>query len=348
MTTQMTSNHALDDIQQKFDELFNSGAPLQHSSKGRAAFHPIAHHSSLVPVVRCNGRVLRSSTETLADVCRSTYDTIEVSVRLAGGMLNCFPYCMCATEVDAEEQARKGAPEDKAKKEAEDKAKKEAEDKARKDAGDQVEESKNPRNTKGSAEQKAEERAKTKMVGTNTETAEKFEARCKTGENTTSKKEAEERKQEEAEEKEKKEAGEKTKKEAGVNSEKGADPAEGPLVFRSISSSGLDRALRELARQAALSSEPWRRMTQGGARVSSHDLRSVFKNRVERGGGAAAEVFQGRAPFHPHDRFPGDFSSDPPDVAITYTWHMCLLTELPCFLRQIDEELERELGRKPR
>ncbi len=33
---------------------------------------------------------------------------------------------------------------------------------------------------------------------------------------------------------------------------------------------------------------------------------------------------------------------------ITYTWAMCLLTELLRFLVLIEAELEKELGRKPR
>jgi hypothetical protein len=35
-------------------------------------------------------------------------------------------------------------------------------------------------------------------------------------------------------------------------------------------------------------------------------------------------------------------------VAITYTWAMCLLTQLPRFLDLIEAELERVLERKPR
>jgi hypothetical protein len=35
-------------------------------------------------------------------------------------------------------------------------------------------------------------------------------------------------------------------------------------------------------------------------------------------------------------------------VAITYTWAMCLLKQLPRFLKLIEAELEPVLGRKPR
>ena len=35
-------------------------------------------------------------------------------------------------------------------------------------------------------------------------------------------------------------------------------------------------------------------------------------------------------------------------MAITYTWAMCLLTQLPRFLDLVEAELERVLGRKPR
>ena len=35
-------------------------------------------------------------------------------------------------------------------------------------------------------------------------------------------------------------------------------------------------------------------------------------------------------------------------MAITYTWAMCLLKQLPRFLELIEAELEPVLGRKPR
>ena len=129
-----------------------------------------------------------------------------------------------------------------------------------------------------------------------------------------------------------------------------ARPASGTArpELRSIARGGLDRMLRELARTAAGASEAWRRRTDGGARMSSHDLRAVFQNRA---GDAAAdgggwEVFLGGAPFHPQARYPELYSEEEPDVAITYTWAMCLLTELPRFLDHIERELG--LGREVR
>ena len=145
--------------------------------------------------------------------------------------------------------------------------------------------------------------------------------------------------------------------------------------IRSIGRIGLELILLELAREAARSSESWRQKTGGGTRVTSYDLRSVFMNRVEqvcetsaeeeprgvsccgfnrglarsqRKSPSATVVFPGEAPFHPHDRYPEHYSEEEPDVAITCSWGMCLVTELPRFLDLIDEEVERELRRKPR
>ena len=47
-------------------------------------------------------------------------------------------------------------------------------------------------------------------------------------------------------------------------------------------------------------------------------------------------------------RYAEHYSADEPDVAITYTWAMCLLKQLPRFLKLIEAELEPVLGRKPR
>ncbi len=47
-------------------------------------------------------------------------------------------------------------------------------------------------------------------------------------------------------------------------------------------------------------------------------------------------------------RYPKYYSTEEQDVVITYTWAMCLLTQLPRFLELIEEELEPVLGRKPR
>ncbi len=49
-----------------------------------------------------------------------------------------------------------------------------------------------------------------------------------------------------------------------------------------------------------------------------------------------------------HRRYPGHYSGEQADVAITYTWAMCLLAQLPRFLELIEAELEPVLGRKPR
>ena len=145
---------------------------------------------------------------------------------------------------------------------------------------------------------------------------------------------------------------------------------------RSISRIGLELIPLELSREAARSSESWRQKTGGGTRVTSHDLHSVFVNRVEPVGETSAEeeprcgfccgfscglarsrrksisttteVFSEKAPFHPHDRWPEHYSKEEPDVVITCASLVCLVTELPRFLDLIDEEVERELGRKPR
>ena len=47
-------------------------------------------------------------------------------------------------------------------------------------------------------------------------------------------------------------------------------------------------------------------------------------------------------------RYAGHYSAEEADVAITYTWAMCLLKQLPRFLELIEAELEPVLGRKPR
>jgi hypothetical protein len=119
-------------------------------------------------------------------------------------------------------------------------------------------------------------------------------------------------------------------------------------VLRSIGRAGIEHIVRELGQEAGRSSEVWQRKTFGGRRVASHDLRSVFMNQIEREDKTTAKVFPDKEPFHPQGRFPEHFSDEEFDVIITYTWLMCLATELPQFLDQIEAELEPVLGRKPR
>ena len=70
----------------------------------------------------------------------------------------------------------------------------------------------------------------------------------------------------------------------------------------SIGRAELERLVRNIAEEAAQSSEAWRRKTDGGKRVTSHDLRSVFMNRIDPNDAASAPVRPGGAPFHPNDR----------------------------------------------
>jgi hypothetical protein len=81
---------------------------------------------------------------------------------------------------------------------------------------------------------------------------------------------------------------------------------------RSVSREGVERLVREIAQEAAASSAAWRKATKGGKRVTSHNLRSAFMNRIDpapSGGSccgfwpsATEEVFPGQAPYHPNDR----------------------------------------------
>ena len=72
---------------------------------------------------------------------------------------------------------------------------------------------------------------------------------------------------------------------------------------RSFFREGGERLVREIAQEAAASSEAWRKATDGGKRVTSHNLRSAFMNRVDPNSPSATEeVFPGQAPFHPNDR----------------------------------------------
>jgi hypothetical protein len=71
---------------------------------------------------------------------------------------------------------------------------------------------------------------------------------------------------------------------------------------RSMYRAGLECAVRDIAQEAAASSEAWRDKTNGGTRVTSHNLRSVFMNQIDPGKDTTP-VFPGKAPFHPHDRY---------------------------------------------
>ena len=73
---------------------------------------------------------------------------------------------------------------------------------------------------------------------------------------------------------------------------------------RSIDRAGIERIVRDVAQKAAKSSDAWREKTNGGKTVTSHSLRSAFMNRVDPDNKASAEVFPGKAPFHPNDRYP--------------------------------------------
>jgi hypothetical protein len=72
---------------------------------------------------------------------------------------------------------------------------------------------------------------------------------------------------------------------------------------RSMYRSGLERAVRGIAKEAAAASKAWRDKTDGGKRVTSHSLRSAFMNQVDPGKDTTP-VFPGKAPFHPQDRYP--------------------------------------------
>jgi hypothetical protein len=118
---------------------------------------------------------------------------------------------------------------------------------------------------------------------------------------------------------------------------------------RSITREGMMRIALELGQAAAQTSVPWQSRTKNGTCITSHDLRSVFMNRVEPDSETNKEVvFSSGAPFHPIDRFQQLYLEEDPDAIITYRWDMCLISELPRFLEPIEEELGQELGREPR
>jgi hypothetical protein len=146
------------------------------------------------------------------------------------------------------------------------------------------------------------------------------------------------------EEEEKQEAGdtrEKTTKQEARNG--------GGQRGRSISRAGIMRIAHELGQLASQSSEAWRNRTRNGSRITSHDLRSVFMNLVQPDSKTnKEEVFPGAAPFHPSEKYPEVYLEEDPDAIITYTWNLCIITELPRFLQPIEEELEEVLGREPR
>ena len=71
---------------------------------------------------------------------------------------------------------------------------------------------------------------------------------------------------------------------------------------RSIGCAELLIFLRLISEEAARSSEAWRKATNGGKRVTSHNLKSVFMNRMDYGDPTSEKIFQDGAPFHPNDR----------------------------------------------
>jgi hypothetical protein len=118
---------------------------------------------------------------------------------------------------------------------------------------------------------------------------------------------------------------------------------------RSITLEGMLRIAHELGQAAARACPPWRSRTKAGTCITSHDLRSVFMNRVEPDSKVNMEaVFPGGATFHPNERYPELYLEEDPDAIITYRWDMCLVSELPRFLEQVEEELWLQLGRKTR
>jgi hypothetical protein len=71
---------------------------------------------------------------------------------------------------------------------------------------------------------------------------------------------------------------------------------------RSIYHAELKQLVLQIAQEAALSSEEWRKATNGGKRVTSHNLRSVFMNLIDPQDTTSAKIFPNMAPFHPNDR----------------------------------------------
>ena len=285
MTVPMASSSSTADIRRRFAEEISKLVPVQRSPK-RGIAHAVSRAVAAAAeelarslVITCSGRVLRSSEETLADVCKSASDTIEVTLPLAGGMFNCLPPWMRRSASGAQERpasvsesaaattaasplptaaasaasvataAAAQSPkvaEEKAKKEAEEKAKKEAEEKAKKEE---------------------EEKAK-KEAG---------ETARKTGQK--------------AEETAKQMAADKARREADAMGRRG----------RSIYSAELERLVRQIAQKVASSSEAWRKATNGGTRVTSHNLRSVFKNLIDPDDTSSEKIFPDKEPFHPND-----------------------------------------------
>ena len=194
MTVPMASSSSTADIRRRFAEEISKLVPVQRSPK-RGIAHAVSRAVAAAAeelarslVITCSGRVLRSSEETLADVCKSASDTIEVTLPLAGGM-----------------------PVFDSKKEEEEAAKQMAADKARREA----------------------------------------DAMGRRG--------------------------------------------------RSIYSAELERLVRQIAQKVASSSEAWRKATNGGTRVTSHNLRSVFKNLINPDDTTSEKIFPDKEPFHPND-----------------------------------------------
>ena len=112
---------------------------------------------------------------------------------------------------------------------------------------------------------------------------------------------------------------------------------------RSNTRKGLEALLHDLAKEAK-KTKHGRRLTDNGNTMTSHILRAIFRNKEE---GKEVDLVPGNVPFHPKDWFPCHYSPLQPMVVITYTWSMCLLTELPSFLDVIEREVRRETGMEP-
>jgi hypothetical protein len=99
----------------------------------------------------------------------------------------------------------------------------------------------------------------------------------------------------------------------GENATQERNEAGGVRSGRSIDRAGINRIVRDVAQKAAKSSKAWRQKTSGGffraKIVTSHSLRSAFMNRVDPNDQTSAEIFPGKAPFHPYDWYPLSYSA---------------------------------------
>ena len=60
-------------------------------------------------------------------------------------------------------------------------------------------------------------------------------------------------------------------------------------------------------------------------RFTAHDLRALF---IGKGGNVK---------FHPIDEYPTFYSEQAPNIVVTYRWDMCLLSELPLFMDELEK-----------